>query len=142
MSLWRFCSRLPVAFRASPGVRYRSSVAATTLPGQKVQDVVPASHDDDEEVNLYEKNPDFHGFSKDPIVDLWNMRLAFFFSISVCIVLGSTFVHYLPDQGLREWARREAERVVKKKEALGIPLIEENYYDSSKIILPPDSEEK
>uniref|UniRef100_A0A6P8RWR4 NADH dehydrogenase [ubiquinone] 1 beta subcomplex subunit 11, mitochondrial n=1 Tax=Geotrypetes seraphini TaxID=260995 RepID=A0A6P8RWR4_GEOSA len=142
MSLWRFCLWLLVAFRTSPGVRYRSFVAATILPGQKVQDVVPASHNDKEEVNLNEKNPDFHVFSKDLMVDLWNMRMAFFFSVSVCIVLGSTFVHYLPDHGMREWARREAARIVKKKEDLVILLIEENYYDFSKIILLPDSEEK
>ncbi|XP_030048259.1 NADH dehydrogenase [ubiquinone] 1 beta subcomplex subunit 11, mitochondrial-like [Microcaecilia unicolor] len=99
MAFRRFGSLLPVALRALPGVRYRSSVAATTLPGQKVQDVVPVHHGEEEEVNLFEKNPDYHGFSEDPFVDVWNMRMAFFFGISVCIVLGATFVHYLPEQG-------------------------------------------
>ncbi|XP_059499947.1 NADH dehydrogenase [ubiquinone] 1 beta subcomplex subunit 11, mitochondrial, partial [Stegostoma tigrinum] len=51
------------------------------------------------EVNLYDQNPDYHGFSSDPVVDVWNMRLAFFFGISLAIVVGSTFVHYLPDHG-------------------------------------------
>ncbi|KAJ6655270.1 hypothetical protein lerEdw1_005462, partial [Lerista edwardsae] len=86
-------------------------------------------------------NPDYHGFDKDPVVDLWNMRLAFFFGISLTIVLGSTFVHYLPDHGMRQWARREAERLVKEREAQGLPLIDSNYYDPSKIILPPEDEE-
>jgi len=49
---------------------------------------------------VYFQNPDFHGFHhSDPFVDEWNMRLAFFFSISVVIVIGGTFVHYLPDHG-------------------------------------------
>ncbi|XP_078520847.1 NADH dehydrogenase [ubiquinone] 1 beta subcomplex subunit 11, mitochondrial [Lissotriton helveticus] len=93
---------------------------------------------EDEDVNVYEKNPDFHGFSEDPHVDVWNMRLAFFTGISLCIVLGSVFVAYLPDRGLRQWARREAERKVKEREALGLPLIDVDYYDPSKLVLPAD----
>ncbi|XP_048475816.1 NADH dehydrogenase [ubiquinone] 1 beta subcomplex subunit 11, mitochondrial [Rhincodon typus] len=91
------------------------------------------------EVNLYDQNPDYHGFSSDPVVDVWNMRLAFFFGISLAIVVGSTFVHYLPDHGMRQWARREAERRLKQYEAEGLPPISENYYHPSKIILPPPS---
>ncbi|MGH0149342.1 UNVERIFIED_CONTAM: hypothetical protein FKN15_027585, partial [Acipenser sinensis] len=45
------------------------------------------------------QNRDFHGFHKDPQVDVWNMKVAFFFGISVAIVIGGTFVHYLPDHG-------------------------------------------
>lgn len=46
------------------------------------------------------QNPDFHGFHHhDSFVDEWNMRLAFFFGISVAIVIGGTFIHYLPDHG-------------------------------------------
>ncbi|KAM6976816.1 NADH dehydrogenase [ubiquinone] 1 beta subcomplex subunit 11, mitochondrial [Aplochiton taeniatus] len=88
------------------------------------------------EVSAYEKNPDYHGFSQDPVVDEVNMKLAFFFGISVAIVIGGTFIHYLPDHGMRQWARREAERLIKQREAEGVPLIGENYYDPSKIVLP------
>ncbi|KAF7243859.1 NADH dehydrogenase [ubiquinone] 1 beta subcomplex subunit 11, mitochondrial, partial [Varanus komodoensis] len=87
------------------------------------------------------KNPDYHGFDSDPVIDLWNMRLAFFFGISVAIVLGSTFLHYLPDHGMREWARREAERLIKEREAQGLPLIDSNYFDPSKILHPSHSSE-
>ena len=45
------------------------------------------------------QNPDYHGFSSDPVVDEWNMRLGFFFGISVALVIGATFIHYLPDHG-------------------------------------------
>lgn len=128
------------------------------------------------------QNPDYHGFSDDPFVDEWNMRLAFFFGISMAIVIGGTFIHYLPDHGwagasdqkkapsrlmripvikllpawcfflslscpvlcwcsMRQWARREAERLIVLREAEGLPLINENYYDPSKIVFPSSSDE-
>ncbi|XP_034447412.1 NADH dehydrogenase [ubiquinone] 1 beta subcomplex subunit 11, mitochondrial [Hippoglossus hippoglossus] len=93
------------------------------------------------EVSQYVKNPDYHGFSSDPVVDEWNMRVAFFFGISLTLVIGSAFIHYLPDHGMREWARREAERVILQREQEGLPLIDENYYDPNKIILPSAGEE-
>uniref|UniRef100_A0A8C7H9D9 NADH dehydrogenase [ubiquinone] 1 beta subcomplex subunit 11, mitochondrial n=1 Tax=Oncorhynchus kisutch TaxID=8019 RepID=A0A8C7H9D9_ONCKI len=86
-------------------------------------------------------NRDYHGFSQDPVVDEWNMRMAFFFGISMAIVVGGTFIHYLPDHGMRQWARREAERLITQREAAGLPLMEENYYDPSKIVLPGAGEE-
>uniref|UniRef100_V9LHQ2 NADH dehydrogenase [ubiquinone] 1 beta subcomplex subunit 11, mitochondrial n=1 Tax=Callorhinchus milii TaxID=7868 RepID=V9LHQ2_CALMI len=93
------------------------------------------------EDNLYRKNPDYHGFSADPMVDVWNMRLAFFFGVSVAIVMGSVFVHYLPDHGMRRWARREAELRIKALEARGDPLISDSYFPPSSIVLPPGDEE-
>ncbi|XP_077452150.1 NADH dehydrogenase [ubiquinone] 1 beta subcomplex subunit 11, mitochondrial [Stigmatopora argus] len=93
------------------------------------------------EVCPFVKNPDYHGFSSDPVVDKWNMRLGFFFGISVCLVIGGTFVHYLPDHGMRQWARREAERLIIQREKEGLPLIDENYFDPSKIILPSAGKE-
>ena len=57
-----------------------------------------------EDVNLFEKNPDYHGFDDDRFIDLWNMRMVLFFRVSVTIVLGSTFVAYLPDHKMKEWA--------------------------------------
>ncbi|XP_062248796.1 NADH dehydrogenase [ubiquinone] 1 beta subcomplex subunit 11, mitochondrial [Platichthys flesus] len=93
------------------------------------------------EVSQYVKNPDYHGFSSDPVADEWNMRVAFFFGISLTLVIGSAFIHYLPDHGMRQWARREAERVIQQREQEGLPLIDENYYDPNKIILPSAGEE-
>ncbi|KAK3566199.1 hypothetical protein QTP86_028908, partial [Hemibagrus guttatus] len=110
-----------------------------------VTDLQPAAHADDShghaEVNPFDKNPDYHGFSDDPFVDEWNMRLAFFFGISMAIVVGGTFIHYLPDHGMRQWARREAERLIVLREAQGLPLIHEDYYDPSKIVLPSSSDD-
>ncbi|XP_028309937.1 NADH dehydrogenase [ubiquinone] 1 beta subcomplex subunit 11, mitochondrial [Gouania willdenowi] len=93
------------------------------------------------EVSPYVKNPDYHGFSTDPVIDEWNMKVAFFFGISVVLVIGGTFLHYVPDIGMREWARREAERLIEQREKEGLPLISENYYDTDKIILPTTEQE-
>jgi NADH dehydrogenase (ubiquinone) 1 beta subcomplex subunit 11 len=39
---------------------------------------------------------------------------------------------------MQEWARREAERLVKYREVNGLPIMESNYFDPSKIQLPED----
>ncbi|XP_057616153.1 NADH dehydrogenase [ubiquinone] 1 beta subcomplex subunit 11, mitochondrial [Chionomys nivalis] len=91
-----------------------------------------------EDENLYAKNPDFHGYDQDPVVDVWNMRAVFFFGFSIVLVFGTTFVAYLPDYRMQEWARREAERLVKYRETNGLPIMESNCFDPSKIQLPED----
>ncbi|MCJ8734600.1 hypothetical protein PDJAM_G00237220 [Pangasius djambal] len=106
----------------------RRSVSQSRTSGAagaaSVTDLQPAAARADDshghaEVNPFDKNPDYHGFSDDPFVDEWNMRLAFFFGISMAIVVGGTFIHYLPDHGMRQWARREAERLIVLREAQG-----------------------
>lgn len=91
-----------------------------------------------EDENLYEKNPDSHGYDRDPVVDVWNMRIVFFFGFSIVLVFGTTFVAYLPDYRMHEWARREAEKLVKYREANGLPIMESNCFDPSKIRLPDE----
>ncbi|NXH11845.1 NDUBB dehydrogenase, partial [Bucco capensis] len=83
------------------------------------------------------QNPDYHGFSAEPDADVLNMRAAFFTGISIVIVLGSVFLHYLPDHGLQQWARREAELQVRERERQGLPLVQPNYYDPARLTLPP-----
>ncbi|XP_062040275.1 NADH dehydrogenase [ubiquinone] 1 beta subcomplex subunit 11, mitochondrial [Lepus europaeus] len=135
------------ATRALPAVRARwqssssrAVVAPSAVAGKRPEE--PTVHwqedPDPEDDNLYEKNPDSHGYDKDPVVDLWNMRTVFFFGFSIVLVLGTTFVAYLPDYRMQEWARREAERLVKYREANGLPLMESNCFDPSKIQLPED----
>ncbi|XP_058030041.1 NADH dehydrogenase [ubiquinone] 1 beta subcomplex subunit 11, mitochondrial isoform X1 [Ahaetulla prasina] len=94
-----------------------------------------------EETNPFIKNPDFHGFSEDPVVDVQNMRAAFFFGISICLVLGTVFLYYLPDHKMHHWARREAERRVKERAEKGLPILSSYYFDPSKIVLPPEEED-
>lgn len=90
------------------------------------------------EESLYEKNPNSHGFHQDPVLDVWNMRVVFFFGFSIVLVFGTTFVAYLPDYRMHGWARREAERLVKCREANGLPLMDSNCFDPSKVQLPTD----
>ncbi|KPP64170.1 NADH dehydrogenase 1 beta subcomplex subunit 11, mitochondrial precursor-like [Scleropages formosus] len=146
----RFMRIWPVLSRVRPGsvsgIRFVSQTPSSGSAGSATVSNLPPVHvkesDGHAEVSAYEKNPDYHGFSDDPHVDQWNMRMAFFFGISMTIVVGGAFIHYLPDHGMRQWARREAERLIKEREAAGLPLIDENYYDPSKIILPSVAEEQ
>ncbi|XP_001491508.1 NADH dehydrogenase [ubiquinone] 1 beta subcomplex subunit 11, mitochondrial [Equus quagga] len=146
------CTRRLLAAAATRGipaarVRWESSssravIAPSAVVGKRGPEPTTRWQEDPdtEDENLYEKNPDSHGYDKDPAVDLWNMRVVFFFGFSIVLVLGSTFVAYLPDYRMREWARREAERLVKYREANGLPLMESNCFDPSKIELPEDED--
>ncbi|XP_048191696.1 NADH dehydrogenase [ubiquinone] 1 beta subcomplex subunit 11, mitochondrial [Perognathus longimembris pacificus] len=150
--LLRLCSRRLLAAAATRGlpaarVRWESSssravVAQSVVAGKRAPEPAAQWLEDPEpeDENAYEKNPDFHGYDENPSVDLWNMRAVFFFGVSIVLILGSTFVAYMPDYGMREWARREAERLVKYREANGLPLMESNYFDPSKIQLPEDED--
>ncbi|XP_044068757.1 NADH dehydrogenase [ubiquinone] 1 beta subcomplex subunit 11, mitochondrial [Siniperca chuatsi] len=135
-ALPRFLARPPARFvsQSKP-----SGAAGATAVTELHPAAVTAGHG---EVSQYVKNPDYHGFSSDPEVDVWNMRVGFFFGISVALVIGGTFIHYLPDHGMRQWARREAERVILQREKEGLPLIEENYYDPNKLAPPTAAEEE
>ncbi|NWZ02804.1 NDUBB dehydrogenase, partial [Loxia curvirostra] len=95
------------------------------------------AHEEEPMLVAQRKNPDYHGFSADPDADMLNMRAAFVAGISIAIVLGSVFVHYLPDYGLQQWARREAEILVRERECRGQPLLTSNYYDPNCLPLPP-----
>ncbi|AWP09174.1 putative NADH dehydrogenase [Scophthalmus maximus] len=141
--LSRFGLALPRALPGPPA-RFVSQSKPTGAAGSPaVTELHPAASTGGHgEVSPYVKNPEYHGFSSDPVVDEWNMRVGFFFGISVALVLGATFIHYLPDHGMRQWARREAERVIKQREAEGLPVLGENYYDPNKIILPSAAREE
>ncbi|XP_053908223.1 NADH dehydrogenase [ubiquinone] 1 beta subcomplex subunit 11, mitochondrial [Cuculus canorus] len=118
------------------GVRGRSAGP----PGALALPRVPLGaepHEEEPMAVAQRKNPDYHGFSDDPAADLLNMRATFLAGISIAIVLGSVFLHYLPDYGLQAWARREAELQVREREARGEPLLTSNYYDPARLPLPP-----
>ncbi|GAB0202352.1 NADH dehydrogenase [ubiquinone] 1 beta subcomplex subunit 11, mitochondrial [Grus americana] len=109
-------------------------------PGAVVLPRAPLGADPHEEEPMMvaqRKNPDYHGFSAEPDADVINMRAVFFAGISVAIVLGTVFLHYLPDYGLRQWARREAEMRIRERESRGLPLLDPNYYDPARLALPP-----
>lgn len=149
MAAWRLslCVRSLSSIRglqATP-LRWKSSssraVIARSAAAKKKQEELTVQWMEDpdpEDENVYLKNPDFHGYNDDPKVDKWNMRSVFFFGFSIALVLGTTFVAYIPDYRMIEWARREAEMLVKHREANGLPIMESNYFDPTKINLLED----
>jgi NADH dehydrogenase (ubiquinone) 1 beta subcomplex subunit 11 len=68
------------------------------------------------------------------------MHSSFFFSITLCIVFGGFLFTYYPDVMLRDWAQREAYLELRRREAQGLPPIDRNLIDPSKIVLPSDEE--
>ncbi|XP_065509361.1 NADH dehydrogenase [ubiquinone] 1 beta subcomplex subunit 11, mitochondrial [Caloenas nicobarica] len=126
------------ALGALRGTRGRSAGAAgaVALPPAPLG---AEPHEEEPMAAAQRKNPDFHGFSADPGADVTNMRAAFFAGVSVTIVLGTLFLRYLPDYGLQQWARREAELRVRERESRGEPLLTPNYYDPARLALPPAS---
>ncbi|XP_047429578.1 NADH dehydrogenase [ubiquinone] 1 beta subcomplex subunit 11, mitochondrial [Mugil cephalus] len=127
---------------STPAARFVSQSKPSGAAGSTA--VTGLQHEDKSdhgEVSPYVKNPDYHGFSTDPVEDEWNMRVGFFLGISVALVIGGTFICYLPDHRMGKWAKREAERLIEIREKKGLPLIDENYYDPSKIVLPSAGEE-
>lgn len=87
------------------------------------------------------KNWVSYGFEKKSEADdKRNMHSIFFVSVTLCLV-GIGFVWaYLPDYNLRDWAQREAFLELRRREAQGLPLVDPNLIDPSKIELPSDSE--
>jgi len=60
--------------------------------------------------------------------------------ITIVLVLGCTVMAYLPDVRDKDWAQREAYLQLRYREEHGLPPIDPNYIDPSKIILPTDEE--
>ncbi|XP_018574069.1 NADH dehydrogenase [ubiquinone] 1 beta subcomplex subunit 11, mitochondrial [Anoplophora glabripennis] len=63
-----------------------------------------------------------------------------FGSITLCLVVGGFFLAYMPDYNNRDWAQREAFLELRRREQNGLPLINPNFVDPSKIPLPSDEE--
>ncbi|KAM9327059.1 NADH dehydrogenase [ubiquinone] 1 beta subcomplex subunit 11, mitochondrial [Gastrophryne carolinensis] len=115
-----------------------SSSSVTSSHDGHHQHLGPEEPHEEEVDNVYLKNPDSFGYDEDPVIDLWNARVVFLFGVTLCLVFGPIFVYYLPDPRMNHWARREAERLVKLRQAQGLPLIEEDYYDPASLVLPDD----
>ncbi|XP_030828572.1 NADH dehydrogenase [ubiquinone] 1 beta subcomplex subunit 11, mitochondrial [Strongylocentrotus purpuratus] len=82
-----------------------------------------------------------HGFHDDPYWDTYAYRVIFFTTISIVMVFGPAFVHYLPDPTGREWARKEALVVLDERRAAGALVIDPNFIDPSKLVLPEEDPE-
>lgn len=94
-----------------------------------------------ESITASKKNWVSYGFDFQKEEDDNNsMHATFFFSITLCIVFGGFVFAYFPDVMLRDWAQREAYLELRRREAQGLPAIDRNLIDPSKIVLPSDEE--
>jgi len=64
----------------------------------------------------------------------------FFVGVTLCLVGCGYYLMYLPDYQLRDWAQREAFIELRRRELAGLPAIDPNLIDPSKIVLPTDEE--
>ncbi|XP_076248218.1 NADH dehydrogenase [ubiquinone] 1 beta subcomplex subunit NP15.6 [Calliopsis andreniformis] len=82
-----------------------------------------------------------YGFDEeDEKKDRHMMHQTFFVGVSICLIGGMFVLAYLPDPALKDWAQREAFLQIRYKEEHGLPYIDPNLIDPSKIILPSDEE--
>lgn len=98
-------------------------------------------YDQKEETQPVKKKWVSYGFSqKDEATDVHALHMTMFVLVSICIVVGSTIMAYLPDLKDVDWAQREAYLQLRYREEHGLPLIDPNLIDPSKIKLPSDEE--
>ncbi|XP_055608612.1 NADH dehydrogenase [ubiquinone] 1 beta subcomplex subunit 11, mitochondrial [Uranotaenia lowii] len=87
------------------------------------------------------KNWVSYGFDyKNETEDRNAMNSSFFFSVTLCLVLGGFYWAYLPDTQMLDWAQREGYLELRRREAAGLEPISKDYIDPAHIVLPSDEE--
>lgn len=82
-----------------------------------------------------------YGFDlKNKEMDRNGLHSVMFASVTLCLVVGGIYWIYFPDMNLKDWSQRQAYIELHRREALGLPLLDPNYVDPSKIELPSDEE--
>lgn len=82
-----------------------------------------------------------YGFDpKNKEEDRTAMHSIMFATVTLCLVCGGYYMMYLPDYNLKDWAQREAFLELRRREKLGLPLVDPNLIDPAKIQLPSDEE--
>ncbi|RZF34388.1 hypothetical protein LSTR_LSTR008927 [Laodelphax striatellus] len=80
-----------------------------------------------------------YGFDTDTDKDdKLHTHLSFFFGISLALMGSIFFIAYAPSDS--DWIHREAYLELRRREQEGLPLVDKNYLDVSKIELPSDEE--
>jgi NADH dehydrogenase (ubiquinone) 1 beta subcomplex subunit 11 len=72
--------------------------------------------------------------------DEWAHHLTMFCSITILLCWGTFFFAYYPDFKDQAWSQREAYLELERREHCGLPLIDANLLDPSKIDLPSEEE--
>lgn len=87
------------------------------------------------------KNWISYGFSvTDYDEDRHFMHMILFMGVTVIFCFGGMLLAYRPDDLGRDWAQREAFLELRRREKLGLPLVDPDYIPANKIILPSDEE--
>ncbi|XP_070494447.1 NADH dehydrogenase [ubiquinone] 1 beta subcomplex subunit 11, mitochondrial [Chironomus tepperi] len=68
------------------------------------------------------------------------MNSSFFFSVTLCLIFGSFYLAYTPDNLLRDWSQREAFLELRRREAAGLEPISSDYVDPALIELPSEED--
>lgn len=101
----------------------------------------PRYYDNVKEKSLVKKKWVSYGFSEEnEEEDRHTLHVTMFVLVTIVFVFGFTVMAYLPDVRGRDWAQREAYLQLRYREEHGLPLIDPNLIDPSKIILPSDEE--
>ncbi|PIK45487.1 putative NADH dehydrogenase [Apostichopus japonicus] len=113
----------------------------TEIDPKRVQEII------DEGKRSYDEQNDINspyyltwGFDKNNFIDLWSKRFILFFGVSVVLVLGPVYYHFLPDNKNIKWNRAEALRVLQERREAGLPLIDPDFVSRDKIVLPDEDE--
>lgn len=94
-----------------------------------------------ETIHQTDKNWVSYGFDyKDKKADRTALHAAMFGCVTVVLVWGGFYIAYLPDYNLHDWSTREAFLELHRRETQGLPLIDPNLINPSKIHLPSDEE--
>jgi len=82
-----------------------------------------------------------YGFDHLSEEDDLNRRNFFMFAtVTVCLVGGTLLFSYFPDVKMKGWVQREAYMELARREALGLPQIDENLVPVADINLPTEEE--
>ncbi|KAK7590877.1 hypothetical protein V9T40_002490 [Parthenolecanium corni] len=95
------------------------------------------------EVRKTKKNSNWKSYGFDYIdqrSDILYMHVTSFFLITVLFWGTVVLFLYYPDVDDNDWLHREAYIQLRRREILGLPLVDKNYVDPATVILPPDEE--
>ena len=82
-----------------------------------------------------------YGFDEENYEEDRHLKKGICFTLLTVVLCGGGFLlAYAPDIKQRDWIMREAYLELHRREKLGLPLVDKNFIDPSKIELPSDEE--
>lgn len=146
LKFWQFAKMAAVAVlkngilrRVSPNLIRRQLISTSKNTKSDAVNVSEACKADT--IQATNKNWVSYGFDiKSKKQDRRLAHILFFMSITVTLVWGGFYMVYFPDYNLKDWSTRQAFLELRRRERLGLPLVDPNLIDPAKIKLPSDEE--